>query len=76
VPAAARPAAARSSLHITYGAIVTGREARLSTPHGPLLLGQGALRHTGVDPERLPAHRPRLALGARALHPAAAAATC
>jgi len=33
---------------ITYGAIVTGREPP-PDPHGPFLLGQGALRHGGVD---------------------------
>jgi hypothetical protein len=35
--------------HITYGAIVTGRTPD-PDPEGPLMLGQGALRHSGVDP--------------------------
>lgn len=34
--------------HITYGAIVTGRRPK-HDPGGHLLLGQGALRHSGVD---------------------------
>ncbi len=38
---------------ITYGAIVTGRELPLD-PHGPFLLGQGALRHSGVDLSECP----------------------
>ena len=33
---------------ITYGAIVTGRELPLD-PDGPFMIGQGALRHSGVD---------------------------
>ncbi|MGI5820194.1 MAG: hypothetical protein ACOX9R_19075 [Armatimonadota bacterium] len=39
--------------HITYGAIVTGRRPAHDAD-GPLLLGQGALRHTGVDPSDCP----------------------
>jgi hypothetical protein len=34
--------------HITYGAIVTGRTPP-PDPDGHLLLGQGALRHSGID---------------------------
>ncbi len=34
--------------HITYGAIVTGREPPLDAD-GPFMIGQGALRHSGVD---------------------------
>lgn len=34
--------------HITYGAIVTGRSPE-PQPDGPLMIGQGALRHCGVD---------------------------
>jgi len=34
--------------HITYGAIVTGRTPQ-PDPHGPVMIGQGALRHSGVD---------------------------
>lgn len=34
--------------HITYGAIITGRVPP-ADPDGPFLVGQGALRHTGVD---------------------------
>ena len=34
--------------HITYGAIVTGRTPA-PVPNGPFMIGQGALRHTGVD---------------------------
>ena len=34
--------------HITYGAIVTGRSP-VPDPNGPFMVGQGALRHSGVD---------------------------
>jgi hypothetical protein len=34
--------------HITYGAIVTGRSPE-PQQDGPLMIGQGALRHCGVD---------------------------
>ncbi len=43
--------------HITYGAIVTGRTPQ-PDPSGPAMIGQGALRHSGVDVSDCPRIEP------------------